>query len=183
VSGGALSWCNSQFCCHQSSGQSLHTFSCSSRKICGIDCLGCQDKFFVKNPLDAKVNDEHALGFALHLSRFSVSVSLNFSCTAYVFFPERLSNHCKGLRLNFFEICTECNAAHFSDPSRKSIRPDTKLHIKGRKNQHLHPAAWTVLHWLPRYTSTIIYRGIAILQLLYKWHYQSRKLWISLIHI
>jgi hypothetical protein len=36
--------------------------------VCGIDCLACQDKFFVNNPLDVKENDEHALDFAHHLS-------------------------------------------------------------------------------------------------------------------
>jgi hypothetical protein len=36
--------------------------------ICGIDCLACQDEFFVKNPSDVKENDEHALDYALHLS-------------------------------------------------------------------------------------------------------------------
>jgi hypothetical protein len=34
-----------------------------------IDCLACQDEFFVNNSLDVKENDEHALDFALHLSR------------------------------------------------------------------------------------------------------------------
>jgi hypothetical protein len=37
--------------------------------ICRIDCLAFQDEIFVSNPLDAKENDEHALDFALHLSR------------------------------------------------------------------------------------------------------------------
>jgi hypothetical protein len=32
--------------------------------------LAYQDKFFVNNPLDVKENDEHALEFVLHLSRF-----------------------------------------------------------------------------------------------------------------
>jgi hypothetical protein len=35
-----------------------------------MDCLGCQNEFFMNNLLDAKVNDEYALDFALHLSRF-----------------------------------------------------------------------------------------------------------------
>jgi hypothetical protein len=33
--------------------------------------LAYQDEFFVNNPLNAKNNDEHALGFALNLSRLS----------------------------------------------------------------------------------------------------------------
>jgi hypothetical protein len=33
--------------------------------VCGIDCLACQDEFFVNNPLDVEESDEHALNFAL----------------------------------------------------------------------------------------------------------------------
>jgi hypothetical protein len=36
--------------------------------VCRIDCLACQDKFFVINHLDVKENDEHDLDFAFHLS-------------------------------------------------------------------------------------------------------------------
>jgi hypothetical protein len=36
--------------------------------VCEIDCLACQDEFFVNDPLDVKENDEHAHGFALHIS-------------------------------------------------------------------------------------------------------------------
>jgi hypothetical protein len=35
--------------------------------------LACQDEFFVNIPNDVKENDEHALDFALHLSRLSRS--------------------------------------------------------------------------------------------------------------
>jgi hypothetical protein len=35
----------------------------------GIDCLVCQDEFFLNKTLDVKENEEHALDFALHLSR------------------------------------------------------------------------------------------------------------------
>jgi hypothetical protein len=41
------------------------------------NCLACQNKLFINSPLDVKANDEHAPGFALHLSRLSVSVSLD----------------------------------------------------------------------------------------------------------
>jgi hypothetical protein len=37
--------------------------------VCGIDCLACQDKFFVNNPLDVKENYEHAPDFTFRLSR------------------------------------------------------------------------------------------------------------------
>jgi hypothetical protein len=38
------------------------------RVLGGIDCLACQEEFFVNNLIDAKENYEHALNFALHLS-------------------------------------------------------------------------------------------------------------------
>jgi hypothetical protein len=40
-----------------------------AKVVCGIDCLACQDDFFVNNPLDVKENYEHALNFVLHLTR------------------------------------------------------------------------------------------------------------------
>jgi hypothetical protein len=40
-----------------------------SQLVCGIGCLAYQDELFVSNPFDIKENDEHALDFALHLSR------------------------------------------------------------------------------------------------------------------
>jgi hypothetical protein len=68
-----------------------------------------------------------------------------------------------------------------SEPSRNRIRRDRRLRKKeGSKNQHLHAAAWNSVHWLPRYSSTVIYRCIAPLQLLHRWQHQSRK---SCIHL
>jgi hypothetical protein len=49
---------------------------------------------------------------------------------------------------------------------------------KGRRESAPHKAAWNFVHRIPRYTSTIIYRCIAILQLLNGWQHQFRKLWI-----
>jgi hypothetical protein len=37
--------------------------------VCGTDSSACQDEIFVNNSLDVKENDEHALDFAVHLSR------------------------------------------------------------------------------------------------------------------
>jgi hypothetical protein len=108
----------------------------------GINRLVCQDEFFVNNPLDMKENDEHAHEFALDLPRLlSVSVSLDFPCTAHAFFPERLSKHCQGIRRTFSEICTKFDAVPLSDPSRYHIRPDARLQIKGRNKSACHPAA------------------------------------------
>jgi hypothetical protein len=52
----------------------------------------------VINTFDVKQNDEYALAFALHLSPFSVSVSLDFPCTPHAYFSERLFYHYLGLR-------------------------------------------------------------------------------------
>jgi hypothetical protein len=68
-------------CCHDATASSFvakvwgevfahfHSVAIKVTVVCGIDCLACQDEFFVNNPLDAEENDEHALNFALHLSR------------------------------------------------------------------------------------------------------------------
>jgi hypothetical protein len=93
---------------------------------CRIDCLACQDKFFVNNPLDVKENDKH-----------SVLVRLGFLCTAHAFFPECLYNHYQDLRRTFSKICTKFDAVPLSDPPWSHIRPVTWLQIKG-KNQHLY---------------------------------------------
>jgi hypothetical protein len=36
--------------------------------VCRTDCLACQDKFFLKNPVDVKENNRHVHDFALQLS-------------------------------------------------------------------------------------------------------------------
>jgi hypothetical protein len=75
-------------CCHDAIARSFVAkvlskvciFSCSCH-----DCLACQDKFFVKTPLDIKENYEHALYFAFHLSRlFSLDQSGLFHSNAHV---------------------------------------------------------------------------------------------------
>jgi hypothetical protein len=60
---------------------------------------------------------------------------------AHSIIPERLFNHCKGLPFTFSETWTKFDAVPLSDPSRNRIRPDARLQIKGRKNNHTHPAA------------------------------------------
>jgi hypothetical protein len=64
-------------------------------------------------------------------------------------------------------------------PLWNCIRSDIRLQIKRRKNQHVNPAVWNFVHWLPRYASTILYCCIMVLQLLYRWQHQSGILWIS----
>jgi hypothetical protein len=73
-----------------------------------------------------------------------------------------------GVSVSLFPRLADNFYAHsLSDPSRNRISPDTRLQMKGRINQHTHPAAWNVVLWFPRYASTIICRCIALLQLLY----------------
>jgi hypothetical protein len=112
-------------------------------------------------------------------SPFPVSVNLDFPCTARAFFPERLTNHCQGVRHTLFEIYTKCDAQLLSDPSRNRVRPDTRLQIKWRKKSAHQPSGANFVHWLPRHASTNTYRYITLLQQLYRWRHQSRKLWIS----
>jgi hypothetical protein len=111
-------------------GEIFSQFDAVSAKVtvvCRIDCLACQDKFFMNNPLKVKENGEHSLDFALHLSRFfglgEFGHAIQTPCTAHAFFPERLSNHCLGLRRILSKICTTFGA-HSSDASRNRIRPD-----------------------------------------------------------
>jgi hypothetical protein len=47
----------------------FHVVAVNVTLVCGIDCFVCQDEFFVNNPLDVNENYEHALDFAIHLSR------------------------------------------------------------------------------------------------------------------
>jgi hypothetical protein len=89
-------------------------------------------------------------------------MGLEFPCTAQAFFPERLCNYCQSLRRTFSEMCIKFDAHSLSHPYRYRIRPGTRRHIKGRKNQHIHP----------RYVSTKTYRCIALPQLLDWWQHQ-----------
>jgi hypothetical protein len=98
---------------------------------------------------------------------FSVSVSLDFPCSAYAFFSECLPNICQDLRHTFSEICTKLDAVPLPDPTRNRIRPDTQLQIKGCKQSALAPSF-----------VKCIYCCIAQLQLPYRSQHQSQKWWI-----
>jgi hypothetical protein len=121
----------------------FHAVAVKVTVMCRIDCLACQDEFFVNNPpwCQRKWWACSWLRSSL-VSLSSVSVSLEFSCTVHAFFPECLSNHCHGLR------CTKFDAVPSSDPSRNRIRPySTRIQMKGHKNQHVHPTAWNFVNW------------------------------------
>jgi hypothetical protein len=108
-----------------------------------------------------------------------VSMSFKHPCISHAFFPECLPNLCYGLHLTFSKICLKFGAHSLSDPFWNYSRPDTWLQIKGCKNQHIHPAAWNFVHRLPRYANTIIYRCIALLQLLYRWQHWSQIMFLG----
>jgi hypothetical protein len=102
-----------------------------------------------------------------------LSTSFKHLCTTQAFFPKCLSNHCQRLCHTFFEIYTKFDAHSLLDPTHKAWYTTPKL--KDLKNQHVHPAAWNVVHLFPTFASIIIYRCITLLQLLYRWQHQSQK--------
>jgi putative salt-induced outer membrane protein YdiY len=113
----------------------------------------------VNNPLGVKENYEHALEFALYLSRFlSVSVSLDFPCTAQAFFLDHFSNHCQGLRHTFSEFCTKFDAVPLWDTSRNRTRQDKRLQIKGRKESALPFSCLTDFQIILALSSTLAQR-------------------------
>jgi hypothetical protein len=122
--------------------KSSHIFSQSPWNVTAVCGIGCLEEFFVNHPIDVKENYEHALEFPLHFSRlFPNLASLDLPFTAQAFFPGRLSNHSQGLRPTSSEICTKFGVIPLSGPSGNRIRQDTRLQIKGHKNQHFHPVA------------------------------------------
>jgi hypothetical protein len=100
---------------------------------------------------------------------FSCLGEFGLSCTAHAFFPKRLSNHYQGLNRILSQIFMKFNAVPFLDPSWNHIRSDIRLQVKVRKNQHIHSAAWNVVHWLSRCASTTMYHCIALTRPLYRW--------------
>jgi hypothetical protein len=168
----ALSWCNSQFFCRQSSGRSLRTCSRSRCKTSQEYVELVVWPIFVNNAFDVKENDEHALDFALHLSRFSRSrwvrafcVRLMFSSLNACLIIARVSRTLHKMWCCSFVVSIA--KSHYTTPTKRAY-----------EIIHVHPSSSNSVHWLPRYASTIIYSCIALLQLLYRWQHQSRKLWI-----
>jgi hypothetical protein len=126
----ALSWCNSQFFCRQRSGRNLLTFSNSHGKttvVCGIQCLAYPNEFFVNNPLYFKVNNEHALDFALHLPRLLGLLEFGLSVYGWCSLPPYACLIIAKVVCTYSEICTKFYAAPLSDQWRNLIRPETWL--------------------------------------------------------
>jgi hypothetical protein len=106
-----------------------------------MNCLTCRNEFFVKNRLDFKENDEHALAFALHLSRLFL-FALNRACHSKTSVRLKISspNTCLIMTRVFVELFPRFTskiscvlAVPLSDPSQNLLSPDTRFQIKGFK--------------------------------------------------
>jgi hypothetical protein len=118
-------------------GEVFARFHAPTKKVtvvCKIDCLACQDKFFVSNLLDVKENDERGLDFALHQS----SLFFFFGLSEFgLFHWELILSSLSSCQL----ISRVSVSQNLMDPSQNRMRPDTRLKIKGRKNRHIHQSA------------------------------------------
>jgi hypothetical protein len=71
----------------------------------------------------------------------------------------------------------------------QDMRPCSLLNVMWRfgiqfaKIQHFRWPAWNITHFLLRYAGTIICSSIALLQLVYRWQYQSQKLCILAVYL
>jgi hypothetical protein len=176
------SWWNSQSSCRQSSGWSLLTLSCTHCKTSHW-LSGLPGWFICNNPLDVKENYEHAPDFAIRLSRTFRS-ALNLEC--YSSTRERLVFSSPNACLIIARVSVErfLRFAHNLIHSLFLCRIHGEIALgqihdskqKDVKNQNVHPSAWNFAHWIPRYASIVIYRCIALLQLLYRWQHQFQKL-------
>jgi hypothetical protein len=89
--------------------KSSHTFTQSSLNVtivCRMDCLACEDEFFVSSHHDVRGNDEYAIH--LTVSHFRSRWVCNFPpkhpCIAIAFFLQHLCRHCQGVHCTFSEI-------------------------------------------------------------------------------
>jgi hypothetical protein len=131
--------------------KSSHIFTQSPQNVtavCGIDCLVCQDEFFVNNPFHVKENDKHAFDSPLHLfpqSRriwiFRVRLilsSLNarlIIARVYVTLFPRFEQNLIHTRCCFVVSTVNSHQARYTTPNTRTS-----------KNQHIHPAASNFVH-------------------------------------
>jgi hypothetical protein len=139
--------------------------------------FGLSGYFFLwRTPFDIKENDEHAPDIALHLSRLFRSAQ-NQTCH---------SNTRVWLMLSPPNAClatVRVSVPLFPRFAQNLMHTRCRIHREiAPQNQHIHPAAWNFVHSLAGYASSVIYRCIALLQLLYRWQHQSWKLWIQFRH-
>jgi hypothetical protein len=147
--------------------------------VCRINCLACQDKFFVNNPLEAKENDDLAVDFSLHLSRLFQSRWIWTFGVWLMFYSLNTWLIIIRVSIILFRYLHKIWCCSFVGSIVKLHH--TQLQIKGRKNQHIHAAVWNFVNWLPRYDSTCMYRCIALLQLPWRWQHLSLKLWMTVV--
>jgi hypothetical protein len=115
----------------------LHSHAVAEKRqvVCRIECSACQD-LFVKNSLDVNEMMSMLLTLLFAYLAFSVSVNIDFPCTAHIFFPEHLSSHYQGLLRTFFEICTklmlflyrihrEISSGQMHDSKQKNVKIST----------------------------------------------------------
>jgi hypothetical protein len=112
---GELSWCNTsqkhaELTVWPARTNSLYTTSLMSKKM---------------------------MSMLLTLPRTSLALlglgEFGFSVYCSCFFPERLFNHCQGLRHTSSEICTKSDVHSLSESQWNHRRPDTRLQIKEAK--------------------------------------------------
>jgi hypothetical protein len=116
--------------------KSSHIFTQSPLNVtlvCGIDCLACQDEFFVSNPLDFKENDEHALDFAFRLCCLLRSRCLQFPCKLMLYSMNACLIIAKISVVRLLRIAQNLMLFRFGSIAR--------LKVRGRKDQLIHPAA------------------------------------------
>jgi hypothetical protein len=129
-----------------------------------------------------KENYEHVLDFALRLAYFGLPwIQYAFQTPLYGSFclPEMIVKSLPRTPSHFFRDSQQSLILFLCRIDREIASGqihDSKL--GDVRNQHLCPAAWNVVHWIPRCASTIMYCCITIMQLLHRWQHQSRKFWI-----
>jgi hypothetical protein len=131
--------------------------------VCEIDSLACQDEFFINTPTDVKENDEHSLHFTLHLSRLF--------CSRWVWtFRIRLVLSSPNASL----ITVRVSVAFFPWFAQNLMLFPCRIKREIASGQ---------IHDSNLYTDSqdmLVYKllCITVLQLLYRWQHQSRKLLI-----
>jgi hypothetical protein len=67
-----------------------------------------------------------------------------------------LFNHCHCLHPTFSQDLHKIRSCSSVGSIMKSQHA---RHTTPYKNQHAHPTVWNIVHWLPRYACTVIYRA------------------------
>jgi hypothetical protein len=101
----------------------FHVVAVKLTVVCRLDCLACQDEFFMNSLLNVKENNEHALDFVLDLSCLLWS-ALNRACH---------SNTCVWFMLFSSDACliiARVSLSHFSEISQNLMHTHCQIHHK-----------------------------------------------------